>query len=452
MTDDILKNIIEERKGQQARPSIDDLSAEEKKDLRLVAKEYINFLDKAKTTHETTKLLISMAKKRGFVQYTSGVKKNFYLVNKDESAIALVAFGKIPIDKGLTILGAHSDFCCLHLKDHPIKEDQYLGVRLDGRPYGGFWNHHYLDTDVDVLGRLVKNGKVYEFSFDGVIIDPTIHINHEIEDKTVKEAFKGEQLDILVGTRTKKEFLDKISAIAGIKIEEKDFSRTDVYAVPKFSTLSLMGDELIVGYGHDDRSSVFSIFEAIFRAKPTYTSLVFAFDREEIGSTGLTGAQGNFFEEVIDAITQGASQSDKGVRDMLRHSLMISADVDIALNFRNLDLSDPENAAKSGRGIVICRANGGRGQGGGNKAPAFLMDYIMTLWDKEKVSYQVSSIPSKIEGGGGGTIGRYFAERGVPTADCGAPISGMHGKRSILHAGDLYQCMKGFKVFMERKE
>jgi aspartyl aminopeptidase len=278
----------------------------------------------------------------------------------------------------------------------------------------------------------------------------TVSAYYEEYKKTVKEAFKGEQLDIIVGSRTKKDFLKTISKIAGCDIEEKDFSRADVYAVPKFKSMKLMGDELIVGYGHDDRSSVFSVFKALFRAKPYFTTVAFAFDREEIGSTGLTGAIGSFFEQVLDAVVHENTGEAK-MRSILRNSLMISADVDIALTFRSLENSDVDNAAKCGRGFVICRINGGKGQGGGNRAPAFLMDYLMELWDKEKVVYQVSSIPTKIEMGGGGTIGRYFAERGIPTADCGAPVAGMHGKRSILHVGDLYQCVKGFTAFMERK-
>lgn len=447
---EILKTIIDERKGQAERPSYDKLTAQEKKDVDKIREEYINFLNHGRTTHEVIKRVLEKAKKNNF---TDNPKlKKFYVINDDHSAIALVVRGKKPIGKGMTFLGSHADFCSLHLKDHPIKEDNYLGVRLDTRPYGGFWNHHYGDTDVTVIGRFIKNGKTHEFEFPGVIFEPTIHISNEFADKPYKEIFKGEVNDITIGCRTKKDFLDYVSKLAGTTMEEKDFARGDFYAVPRFAATALPGNELITAYGHDDRSSVYGIYEALLRSSPTYTTVCFAFDREEIGSTGLTGAIGSFFEHVLDHIleTEG-KMSEADIRTILRHSRMISADVDIALNHRNLELSDPDNSAKPGRGMVICRVNGSKGQGGGNRAPAFLMDYMMTLLEKEKVVYQISSIPSKIEQGGGGTIARYFAERGVPTIDSGAPVSGMHGKRSILHIGDLYQCMKGFKAFMERE-
>ncbi|MFH1916191.1 MAG: hypothetical protein ABIJ21_02920 [Nanoarchaeota archaeon] len=449
---EILKNIVDEKKKVTERPAIDTLTPAEKKEIPTFTTKYMEFLDAARTTHETTNTVLSWAKKNGFSEYRKGQKK-FYIMNEDQSSIALVIAGKHPIEKGLSILGAHADFCCLHLKDHPLKEDSYLGIRLDTRPYGGFGNPHFTDTDYRIIGRVLKNGKIHQFEFDGTIFEPTVHITRDLEENKVKDAFKGENLDITVGCRTKKEFLKKISKLAGTTIEEKDFSRGDFYAVPKFKTIKLLDDELISGYGHDDRSSVFAIFEALFRSKPTHTTIAMSFDREEIGSTGLTGAIGAFFEQIIDACMENEEKSgDAFLRTILRNSYMVSADVDIALNFRNLELSDADNAAKSGRGLVICRANGGRGQGGGNRAPSFLMDYLMTLFEKKKVIYQVSSIPTKIEQGGGGTIGRYFAERGVPTADVGCPVSGMHGKRSILHIGDLYQAIKGFQAFIEREK
>ncbi len=420
-------------------PSLANLNEEEKKELEQYVAQYKDFLDSARTPRQVVDYVEELALKNGF-------SEDQIFINENRSNIALVNYGKVSIDNGVKILGAHTDSPCLHIKVHPIKEDQ-LGIRLDTQYYGSIVKHQWFDQLVKITGHVVKNGKEIPVDLEGVILDVEPHLNKELDKKNVSEAFNAEELDVITGYFNKKDLLKDLG------IEEKDFQRAELYVVPVEKTRVLK--DLVVGYGHDDRVCVFTEVIALLKSKPKYTSIVFGVDKEETGSTGLTGAQSVFFEQVLDFVVakkewkliKNVTQPHE--RQILSKSMMLSADVDFATNYRNKNLVDVDNNPKAGHGLAISTYCGSGGKYNGNQVTAKFMDYLINLLDKKGAVYQVAGIPSKVDCGGGGTIAKFFSQRGVQTVDAGVPVAGMHSKTETIHKGDLYQAIKCFKAFLE---
>jgi len=433
-----------EKEEKKLVPSLANLSSKEKRELEEYVDLYAEFLDKARTPRQVVDYVERLAYTFGFDRD----ENNKIFINEDRNNIALVNYGQFPVSEGIRILGAHVDSPCLHLKDSPLIEDPHLRVvRLDTQYYGGIVKYQWFDQDVDVVGYVVKNGKEIPVSIEGTIHDVAPHINRKTYEKTINEAFEAENLDVVTKYANKEELLKDLG------IEERDFYRADICVVPAMKT-RVLGD-LVSGYGHDDRVCVFTQLMALLKSKPEYTSIVFGVDMEEKGSTGGGGAQATFFDRVLDQIISEKDCRDLNfitqpyIRDILSKSMMISADVDIATSYRNVNLVDKDKNTKAGWGLAINTYCGSGGKYMGNQASAVFMDKLMTILDKKSVVYQVGGLPSKVDSGGGGTIAKYFAERGVPTVDGGVPVVGMHGKREIIHRGDLYQAVKCFKAFLE---
>lgn len=421
-------------------PALANLTTTEKRGLEKHVKKYMKFLDQARIPDLVVDYVEGVAKRNNFGDHQ-------IFVNEDRNNFALVKYGDKHVEEGVRVLGAHVDSPCLHLKDKPIKEDEFTGVRLDTQYYGGIVPYQWFDQHVDVIGHVIKNGKKIPISLKGVVLDVAPHINR-IADKKLSEAFKAENLDILTGYWHKEDLLEDLG------IEERDFYRADIYAVPAEKTSRLK--DLIVGYGHDDRVCVFAQLMALLESKPEHTSIVFGVDREEIGSTGSGSAQATFFEDVLDKVIQhqtgkkSLSQiTQPYIRDILSKSMMLSADVDIATTFRNLDLVDKDANTRAGWGLAISTYCGSGGKYNGNQVSAGFMDKLMNMFEKTGAIYQVSGLPSKVDSGGGGTIAKYFAQRGIPTVDAGVPVAGMHSKTETIHIGDLYQAAKCFLSFLE---
>jgi len=431
------KGKCKEEKEDKTVPSLKNLKKTELKELENLVSDYKYFLDSARTPRQVVDFMETTAREHGY-------NDDQIFVNSNRSNIILVDYGQLSIDEGVRILGAHADSPCLHLKPNPLKEGP-LGVRLDTQYYGGIFKHQWFDQILRVVGHVVKEGKEIPIDFEGTVPDIAPHI-HKIDQGKYVDIFKAEDLDILTGYADKEEFLKMLG------IEEKDFQRAELYGVPVEKTKVLK--DLIVGYGHDDRVCCFTQLKAMLNSKPRYTSIIYAVDREEIGSTGLTGAIGNFFENVLDKIVANKTGMPSNMitqayeREILSKSKMLSADVDIAMTWRNQGMVDPENT-KAGHGLCISSYCGAGGKYMGNQVTAKMMDELMTLFEEKKAVYQVSGLPSKVDQGGGGTIAKYFAERGIETVDAGVPVAGMHSKTEVIHKGDLYQAMKCFKAFIE---
>ena len=443
------------------RTALEKLKKKERKDLDSMIREYMYFIDHGKTPENTVSRALVYAKAGFMREYEDGMKmenapRGVYMTDADQRQFALILPGKEKArDSGITMFGAHTDSPCFNLKcSNPIRAAPE-GAILAAKPCGGIWPHTWVDTQVTVIGRVKYGSKIIDFEQDGLFSERSVHIaRKDVAPKKLGAAFPHEMFKIITGYPTKEAYLNNLKKQG---LDEKCFFRGSWYAVPKANSRHI-GEELIDGYGHDDRICIFTGVKAALESKNRrYPAVIYGCHREEVGSTGYDGAQGEFFDLATDALLKLEGMKEEDIsnavkRSVYKKSRMISADVGIPLNSYDLQYQDQFSAARFGGGICLFKANGGPYQSNGNLASDEMTAYTMDLLDKTGVIYQLAETPSKLEVGGGGTISKFFAQRGIPVIDAGPAISNMHGKTSQAHIGDLYQSFKAYRSFIERKD
>ncbi|MBN2066762.1 MAG: aminopeptidase [Candidatus Thermoplasmatota archaeon] len=414
------------------------------------AEYYKTFLNNAKTEREAISLIQDLAKK--------GKKK--IIVNRGKEA-ALVVKGKKPINDGLRIVIAHVDSPRLDLKQVPLYEDGESKLALvETHYYGGIKKFHWLTIPLALHGVVVKkDGKTVTFALGEKDNDPVFcvsdllpHLSHEVQDnKKITEAFKGENLDLVVGNiPAKGEVKEKIKAAILEQLHrdygliEEDFISAELEAVPAFKAKDAGFDRsLVAAYGQDDRACVFTSLKALLDSNtPEYTAIALFVDKEEIGSEGNTTAQvTTFLRSIIKTLDPAAD-----VDAVMLKSKVISADVNAAVTPNYIDVFELKNASALGQGVVMSKYTGHGGKYAANDATAEYIAEIRTLLNAQNIPWQTAEL-GKVDKGGGGTVAKYFSRLGMEVVDLGPAVLSMHSPYEITSKIDIYATYLAYKTF-----
>ena len=192
----------------------DKYSESELNDLMKFAEGYKEFISSCKTERECASYIINKAIEAGFqnLDDVSSLKSGdkIYVNNRGKS-VALFVIGEENIKDGINILGAHIDSPRLDLKPHPLYEDDNLAY-LDTHYYGGVKKYQWVTIPLAIHGVVVKkdgskiNVNIGEDSSDPVvgITDLLIHLAKDQMKKTASLVIEGEDLDVLVGSKSLK--------------------------------------------------------------------------------------------------------------------------------------------------------------------------------------------------------------------------------------------------------
>ena len=418
-----------------------------------LAEEYKKFLANAKVEREAVKEIEKYAKKH-----------NIKYFKNNEKSIVLVKKGKEKLSKGIKIIGSHIDSPRIDLKPYPLIEEEELAL-LKTHYYGGIKKYHWVNHALALHGVVIlKGGKKVEITIGEkedepifTVADLLPHLADKKQgDRKLFKGIEGEEINILCGSMPVKEkevkekvkafILEKLNKKYGIK--ESDFATAELQAVPAGKPRDLGFDaSMIAGYGQDDKSCAFASLKAGIEAKNKKTILVVFYDKEEIGSTGVTGAQSRFVEYVIEKLIK-ESKENTSLLEVMNNSEAISADVTAGVNPTYKDVMDLHNATRIGKGIALEKTTGYGGKYDGSEAPAEYMRKIIDLLDKNKVKWQTGEL-GKVDEGGGGTIAKYLAHYGVKIIDAGLPVLSMHSPLEVTSKADLYSAYRACKVFLE---
>ena len=432
-------------------PSLEVLAPNQKKRVERYANEYMGFLSGIRIPNDVTDEVIGMIEEHKFLN-----GKNFAVIGEDSSSFALVKFGTRPVKSGLRIIYAHTDSPCLKLKVKPQKfewdidtRDHHLGVEISAFAYGGIHVHQWTGQDVEVCGYIIKNGRRKSISFPAHIDETSPHTDKRKEENIgFNDAHKeDESLNLISGHPSKKSLLKDLGFDG-----EEDFARSRLYAVKNVEPKSLRG-YYITGYGHDDRVGVFAAVKALLESKPVYTTLFIGFDKEEVGSRGVGGAKGPFFEDVINQTLQkgmGKSLEDLTIgiiSEIYRKSIAINADVDVGSTDKEIITADSYNIGKLGYGFFVSATDG---YFEGDQQSIKLIDKIMTILKRKRVLIQTVGCPVPSDDAEGLiSMNEFIAERGIETINCGIPVGSLHSSSEVMHVGDLYHAIKGYKAIIE---
>ncbi|HHW49733.1 MAG TPA: aminopeptidase [Clostridiaceae bacterium] len=435
---------------------------------------YKNFLDEAKTEREFAEKTRLLAEEKGFVSLDEIIKSNtklkagmkVYRISKNKTAI-LSVIGKRQVSYGVKIVGAHIDSPRLDLKPTPLYEDTDMAL-LKTHYYGGIKKYQWVAIPLALHGVIVKgdgsiiNVKIGEDENDPVftITDILPHLAADQMQKKMSEGITGEGLNVLFGSipycdeKVKEKVKTNILNILNQKygIIEEDFISAELEVVPAFKARDVGIDMSMVGaYGQDDRVCAYTALMAILEAEnPDKTAICILTDKEEIGSVGNTGAESTLLENFVADLCALSTDNynEMLLRNCLRNSKMLSADVNAAVDPNYESVFDKKNATYIGKGIALQKYTGVRGKVGGSDANAEFVGEIRQLFNKHGIIWQTGEL-GKVDQGGGGTIAQYVANLGVEVIDCGVPVLSMHSPFEVTSKIDIYNTYKAYKVFYE---
>ena len=444
---------------------IDDAEIDKADDF---AKGYIDFLNAAKTEREVTAYMKAEAEAHGFTEFDKSKKyaagDKVYRINRDK-CIMLCVFGKKDISEGVKIAAAHVDSPRMDLKPNPLYEAEEMAF-FKTHYYGGIKKYQWTAIPLSLHGVLIKaNGEKVTVNIgEGddepkfVVTDLLPHLGAEQMKRTLAEGIKGEELNILIGSRPFKD--DKASELVKLNILkllnekygiiEKDFLSAELELVPAFRASDIGFDRSMIGaYGHDDRVCAYPAAQAAFNIKnPEYTVVTVLTDKEEIGSDGNTGLNSSYFKYFIyDLAEMGGANG----RDVLSKSECLSADVNAAFDPTFPDVMERRNASFINKGVVITKYTGSRGKSSTSDASAEFMGKVRSILDSKDVVWQIGEL-GKVDAGGGGTVAMYVAALNVDVVDLGVPVLSMHSPYEVVSKLDVYMAYRAFYEFFDVKE
>ncbi len=435
--------------------------------------DYKHFLNKVKTEREAVAEGEKIAIQNGFISIKEIKKKKIkdltgskiYMVNREKNLI-LAILGDDLLKNGFNLIVSHIDSPHLDFKPRSLYEEESLAF-LKTHYYGGIKKYHWPTVPLALHGIVMtKNNKKININIGEkedepifMITDLLPHLSRKQLSKPLSQAIEGEELNVLVGSLPvdDKNAKEKIKLMVlkylndKFGIIEEDLFSADLQAVPQGKARDIGFDRgLIAGYGQDDKVCAYTSLQAILQAKKSKkTQICFWADKEEIGSDGVTGSKSLFLENfVLEIINLYKESSVKDVYQIFAKSNSISSDVTSGFDPDYKEVYDSKNSARIGYGVTIERYTGSGGKYSASEATAEYTYKIKEIFNKNNVIWQTSGF-GKIDEGGGGTIAKYLANRGINTIDCGIALFNMHAPMEISSKADVYSAYKAYKAFYE---
>ena len=439
------------------------LKKKEQDEVFAMAEEYKNFLAANKTERLCVENMITALEEKGFRDINRKKKlkagDTIYKNCKGKTLLAAVVGKKIG---NLRIIGSHVDSPRLDLKPLPLYEDSELAL-LQSHYYGGIKKYHWVNTPLALHGVVItRKGKKVSIHLGEkedepkfIIPDLLPHLAQDQMKKTGAKLITGEQLNIICGhlpVRDKK-IKDKIKFNVlkylhdNYGMMEEDFAIAELELVPAGQPMDIGFDRGLLGaYGQDDRVCAFTSFTALLETvKPQDTAIGFFVDKEEIGSSGDTGADSLVLLNFVADFVKKAGLTDSAI-SLMENGMAISGDVTSAMDPTFKEVNDPQNVSYLGRGVSVEKYGGSGGKYHTLDTRAEYMAYMRDLLERNKIAWQTGE-SGKIDQGGGGTIAKFMARYGMDCVDAGPCMLAMHSTCEVTSKLDVHSAYQLYKAF-----
>ena len=450
----------------QQKNGYDLIGTEERLACEAYCRDYMTFLNDARTEREAVSEAVKRARQAGFEPYTddmNGIRpgQKVYYINRNK-ALMLAVGGKKPMAEGCVIAAAHIDSPRMDLKQLPLYEDQELAY-FRTHYYGGVKKYQWTAIPMELHGTVaLRDGTTVDIVIGRdpedpqfVITDLLPHLGKDQMAKTMSNGVEGEKLCLLIGSvpyagegsdRVKLAVMSLLNDRWGIT--EEDFISAELEAVPAFDVRELGIDRsLIGGYGQDDRVCAYAALSAVLdQETPERTAVCVLTDKEEIGSEGVTGMLSHAFERFFERLCV----DECSVQACFSRSFCISADVTVAYDPLYAEVCEKQNAAKINYGVGLCKVTGQRGKAGASDASAELVGCLRRICADAGVVWQMCEL-GKVDQGGGGTVAKFMAQRDIDTIDAGVPVLSMHAPFETTSKLDCYMTYRCMKAAYEAK-
>lgn len=416
----------------------------------------IDFLKNAPTPFHAVSHMADLLENGGFSRLYEEEPWNIaddscYFITRNDSSLIAFTTGKAPLpDTGILMAGAHTDAPCLKIKPIPeiIKPPHLqLGVEVYGGPLLSTW----FDRDLSIAGRVSwrsHDEKLNHTRIDfkkpvAILPSLAIHFDRSANDSKSINAqtdlppilfcssdnrLTNFQEILLAELRKTVRSTDKPDAILGYDLF--------LYDTNPPAITGLSGD-FISGSRLDNLLSCYVGLTSFLHAEKKSPALVVFNDHEEVGSTTMAGAQGQFLLSVLNRLCP----SPEAFSRTMARSIMVSIDNAHGFHPNHGGKFDPNHSPHINHGPVI-KVNANQRYASTSETIAFFKH----LCGKAKIPVQEFVMRSDM--GCGTTIGPVTsAKLGVRTIDIGVPTYGMHSIRETAGAKDtlfLYQALQRF--------
>ncbi len=407
--------------------------------------ELLNFLSSSPTPFHATLSLAKELEEAGFQKlneadiWNLNLGEKYYVTRNDSSLIAFVYTHNLS-EKGISMLGAHTDSPALKLKPNTVIHKKGY-IQLGVEVYGGALLNPWFDRDLSIAGRvsgLNSAGKLEHKLIDfkrPVAIIPSLAIHLD------KEANKNRSINaqtdippIMMQSSEEISFTDILLQESDLK-EILDFELLfyDTQA-PAFIGLK---NEFLASSRLDNLLSCYVGLQAIKESSLEKSTLLVCSDHEEVGSESTSGAGGTFLHSVL----QRLCPKPEAYARMVNASMMISADNAHGVHPNFISKHDENHGPLLNHGPVI-KINANQRYASNSQT----VSEFKLLCKKAGVTFQ--SFVTRTDMGCGSTIGPITATKiGVKTIDIGLPTFAMHSIRETAGNADAFNLYKVLKEY-----
>lgn len=364
-------------------------------------------------------------------------------VDRNRSAV-LVVVGRQPVaTSGLRLIGAHIDTPAPRLDTTSLTRKSQTAIKT--HRYGGTKQFQWFNRPLAIVGTAIgREGR-------------ELRIEIGLRDDFAFWAQKsGNDLVITAGSTPsgKRDDFDHLVAVLHqrYQLTAADLAGAELYAVPREPAREVGLDRALIGaHGQDDRANSYLAWRAIadLDVVPAVTAASWLIDREEIGSTGPTGARSRFLELVVGYLVrgQGGRFTEAALHRAMSATEVLSSDTPACVNPNWPEVHELANAPVAGGGAALFPYTGRGGKVGGSAASAELIAEIRATFSRAKLPLQFGLL-GHVEAGGGGTISKYLAARGAAVVDLGVCLVSMHSPLELVSVRDLWTTYTGLKAWL----
>lgn len=372
-----------------------------------------------------------------------GAQRAFVI--RDGGIIAWVRSASAGPTTPVRVLGAHTDSPGFKLKPKPTVLNRGW-VQAGVEVYGGPLLNSWLDRELEFAGRLVlRDGTEHLVRTGPFARIPQLAIHLDRDANSGLKLDRQRHMQPVLGVVTDAgsgaaDVVGQLAAFAGVAPEA--VAGYDVLTVDSQEPRLFGADQKLFAAGRmDNLSSVFAGLQALLATAAAlddesgdgaqaaaHTSVLAAFDHEELGSESRSGAAGPFLADVLTRIV-GGTESER--LQAFAGSWCVSADAGHAVHPNYADKHDDANQPLLGGGPLLKI----------NANQRYATDaHGAALWHRasEQAGVPVQEFVSDNTVPCGSTIGPLTATRlGIRTVDVGIPLLSMHSARELCHADDV---------------
>ena len=420
-------------------------------------RELLNFIDNSPVSffaidNVKKELLANGFKEVSEANVLSLNKGDKCFVERNGSALIAFTIGKEVDDNfSFNIVASHSDSPCFKLKPvFEFKGATYNKVMVE--PYGGLICSSWFDRPLSVAGRVfVKEGnkismKLLNIDKDILMIpNVCIHFNRNINSGYTYD-YARDMIPFL--NQNEEKNLTRVIC-EELNVTKEDIINFDLYLYNRQKGLVWgLDNEFVSAPRLDDLECVYTSVKALIASTNDKTiNVVYVADNEEVGSSSMQGAAGDFLLKTLNKIKRALNINEDVFDVALTKSLLVSADNAHSVHPNHPELTDPINQVFMNKGLVI-KFNASQSY----TSDGLSSSILQTMLESENIPYQFFANASNIRGGS--TLGNIaIRQLSIKAVDVGLAQLAMHSSYETAGAKDIDIAIRAFtKVFNSKLE